>query len=427
MHQDDTSVAEGNSVDDIPEDPEPTTELSHPKHGTKNFSRANPSDTTHSPSKANRISKHATFLNTPNDYIIHIIHTQTPQFLTNNPEESSPNTTSESLETSDTTDNSEDTLEETPHHLTIYTSYGSTHKLFLKSTIDWNGLAQAHYTPEIETITTFLDHNEHYPHLYPSEPLLPNTTESHSSTLQTFFNSLEKSFPNSDFPTLQKAIDVLALEQGKTATNGAPSFVLLYALRAQIWYSGVTMRDAWVKFQDHGFAICFRGFEGLVREAGRFREGEAERFGLLLGEEVGGWVEREGERGAELDSSSSSSPSSLITEIFATVLPHIYFEAYGWNQACAMFNAHLGVQIGQCRFRKWIVPVVAERLRLLDQRHTARIRRILKKQALRTGVRITPKSFCGVFNEMTGFKVEELVLRDVQNWLVSMGRKDGNA
>ncbi|ATZ55769.1 hypothetical protein BCIN_12g03300 [Botrytis cinerea B05.10] len=294
MHQDDTSVAEGNSVDDIPEAPEPTTELSHPKHGTKNFSRANPSDTTHSPSKANRISKHATFLNTPNDYITPIIHTQTPQFLTNNPEESSPNTTSESLETSDTTDNSEDTLEETPHHLTIYTSYDSTHKLFLKSTIDWNGLAQAHYTPEIETITTFLDHNEHYPHLYPSEPLLPNTTESHSSTLQTFFNSLEKSFPNSDFPTLQKAIDVLALEQGKTATNGAPSFVLLYALRAQIWYSGVTMRDAWVKFQDHGFAICFRGFEGLVREAGRFREGGAERFGLLLGEEVGGgWRGRE--------------------------------------------------------------------------------------------------------------------------------------
>ncbi|KAK8905215.1 hypothetical protein QC760_006409 [Botrytis cinerea] len=265
MHQDDTSVAEGNSVDDIPEDPEPTTELSHPKHGTKNFSRANPSDTTHSPSKANRISKHATFLNTPNDYIIPIIHTQTPQFLTNNPGESSPNTTSESLETRDTPDNPEDTLEETPHHLTIYTSYDSTHKLFLKSTIDWNGLAQAHYTPEIETITTFLDHNEHYPHLYPSEPLLPNTTESHSSTLQTFFNSLEKSFPNSDFPTLQKAIDVLALEQGKTATNGAPSFVLLYALRAQIWYSGVTMRDAWVKFQDHGAAAYL--FRGLRMES----------------------------------------------------------------------------------------------------------------------------------------------------------------
>lgn len=185
------------------------------------------------------------------------------------------------------------------------------------------------------------------------------------------------------------------------------------------------MRDAWVKFQDRGFAICFGGFEGLMREAGGFREREAERFGLLLEEEVGGIVEREGERGAELDSSSSS--SSLVTEIFATVLPHIYFEAYGWNQACAMFNAHLGVQIGQCRFRKCIVPVVAERLRLLDQRHTARIRRILKKQALRTGVRITPKSFCGVFNEMTGFKVEELVLRDVQNWLVGVGRKDGNA
>ncbi|TGO29367.1 hypothetical protein BPAE_0015g00110 [Botrytis paeoniae] len=195
------STSEGSSRDSVSEPPIPMAELSNSKHGVKNFSRTNPSDTAHSPLKLDRISKHVTFLTTPIHHTISSTHIETSQFLTKHPQESSTNHPSRSSETNNNPDNSEDSLEENPPHLTIYTSYSTTGNLFLKSTIDWSGLAQAHQTPEIETISTFLNHHEHYPYLHPNEPLpFLNTTnessQSESDTFQTFFNALENLSPN---------------------------------------------------------------------------------------------------------------------------------------------------------------------------------------------------------------------------------------
>ncbi|TGO81891.1 hypothetical protein BPOR_0982g00040 [Botrytis porri] len=135
------STSEGNSKDSVSETPKPTAELSHSKHEIKNFSRTNPSKTAHSPLKPNRISRHVTFLTTPINHITPRTPNPTSQFLTNNPQESSSNHTSE---TNNNPDNSEGSLEESLPHLTIYTSYSTTQNLFTKSTIDWTGLAKAH-------------------------------------------------------------------------------------------------------------------------------------------------------------------------------------------------------------------------------------------------------------------------------------------
>lgn len=418
------SLSEGSSTDGVPESPKPTAELSHLEHGVKNFSRTNPCDAAHSPLNTDRISKHVTFLNTPINHIIPSTHGQISQFLPNNPEESSTNHPSRSSETNNNPDNSEDSLEDNLPHLTIYTSYASTGKLFFKSNIDWNGLAQAHQTPELETIITFLNRHEHYPHLYPDEPLpfLHTNNESSQSeyeTSQTFFNALEKLFPQYDFETLQRAIDIIALEQGRTATNGAPSFIILYALLAQIWHAGTTLRDAWMKFQNVGFMMSFGNFSLLMRQAEVFKLGEGSEMNvLLLTESFCEIAERE----IQIHEGGDERVSSQLTEIFSTVLPHICFGACGWNNALLIFNAHLGVKVSLRRFEKYIMPVVAERMRAHDERHTARIRRVLKKEAVKTGVEITPGTFCGVFNGMTGFVLEEVVLRDVQNYLLGAWR-----
>ncbi|KAF7947720.1 hypothetical protein EAE96_008800 [Botrytis aclada] len=249
MCQDDMSTSERSSRDSDPEPAKPMAELSQSKHRAKNFSRTKPSDTAHSPLKPDRISKHVTFLDTPINHIIPSIQDQPSQFLANNAQESSTDHPPKFPEAINNPDSPEDSLEETSPHLTIYTSYPIMGNLFLKSTIDWNGLAQAHRTPETETISKFLDHHEHYPH----ETLQLSNTKNESSqpdTFQTFFNALEKSFPQYDFETIHRAIDIIALEQGKPSTNRAPSFIFLYALLAQIWHSGLTMREAWMKFQN---------------------------------------------------------------------------------------------------------------------------------------------------------------------------------
>ncbi|TGO66938.1 hypothetical protein BOTNAR_0051g00180 [Botryotinia narcissicola] len=424
MYQDDKSLSEGSSRDSVPESSKSMAELSNSKHGVKNFSRTNTSDKAHSPAKPDRTSKHVTFLDTSINHIIPSTHDQTSQFLPNDLQESSANHPSRTSETYNNPNISEDSLEEIPPHLTIYTGYASTGKLFFKSTIDWNSLAQAHQTPELETIITFLNHHEHYPHLHPDEPLpfLHTNNESSQSerdTFQTFFNALEKSFPQYDFETLQRAIDIIALEQGRTATNGAPSFILLYALLAQIWHAGATLRDTWMKFQDVGFAMSFGNFSLLMRQAEVFKQKDGSEMNvLLLTESFCEIAEREIQMHEECD----EEVSTQLTEIFCTVLPHIYFGAYGWNHALEMFNAHLSMKLSLRRFKKYIVPAVAGRMRAHDERHTARIRRVLKKEAVRTGVEITPGTFCGVFNGMTGFALEEVVLRDVQNYLLGAWR-----
>ncbi|KAF7924576.1 hypothetical protein BELL_0240g00120 [Botrytis elliptica] len=426
MNQDDMSPSVGSSGDSFPEPPKPMAELSNSKQAVKNFSRTNPSDTAHSPSKPDRISKHVTFLDTPINHIIPSTHDQTSQFLPNNLQESSTNHPSRTSETNNNPEVPEDSLEENPPHLTIYTSYSTTRNLFLKSTIDWNGLAKAHRTPEIETISTFLNHHEHYPHLHPDKtlPFLQTnngSSQSESDTFKTFFNALEKSFPQYDFETLQRAIDIMALEQGKTATNSAPSFILLYALLAQIWHAGATMRDAWMKFQHVGFVMSFGNFSILMRQAEVFKLGDgSERNVLLLTESFCEIAEREMQM--HQDRECEEELSSQLAEMFSTVLPHIYFGARGWSRALEIFNLHLGVKLSLRRFKKYVVPVVAGRMRAHDERHTARIRRVLKKEAVRTGVEITPETFCGVFNGMTGFELEEVVLRDVQNYLLGSWR-----
>ncbi|TGO31407.1 hypothetical protein BHYA_0954g00010 [Botrytis hyacinthi] len=418
------SPSEASSRDSVPETPKPTAELSHSKHGVKNFSRTNSSDTAHSPLNTDSISKHVTFLNTPVNHVIPSTHIQASQFLPDDPQESRTNHTSKFPEPNNNPDNSEESLEENRPHITIYTSYASTGKLFFKSTIDWTGLVKAHQTPELETISTFLNRHEHYPHIYPDEPLPflhtnNASSQSESDTFKAFFNALEKSFPQYDFETLQRAIDIIALEQGKTATNGAPSFVFLYGLLAQIWHAGATLRDAWMKFQDVGFVMSFGNFSLLMRQAEVFKLGDGSEMNiLLLTESFSEIAEREIQVHEECD----EGVSSQLTEIFSTVLQHIYFGACGWSHALEIFNAHLGVKLSLRRFKKYILPVVAGRMRVYDERHTARIRRVLKKEAVRTGVEITPGTFCGVFNGTTGFRLEEVVLRDVQNYLLGAWR-----
>ncbi|TGO65703.1 hypothetical protein BCON_0001g00170 [Botryotinia convoluta] len=426
MYQDDMSTSEGSSRDSVPKPPKPMAELSNSKHGVKNFSRANPSETAHSPLKPDRTSKHVIFLTTPIHHTIPSTHIQPSQFLTKHPQESSTNHPPKFPEPNNNPDNSEDSLEENPLHFTIYTSYSATRKLFFKSTIDWNGLAKAHRTPQIETISTFLNHHEHYPHLHPDKTLpFLNTndesSQSESDTFQTFFNVLEKSFPQYDFETLQRAIDIIALEQGKTATNSAPSFIFLYALLAQIWHSGLTMRDALMKFQNVGIVMSLGNFSILMRQAEVFKSGDGlEMNDLLLTESFCEIAERELQM--HMHQECEEELSSQLTEIFFTVLPHIYYGACGWSKALEIFNAHLGMKLGLRRFKKYIMPVVARRMRPHDERHTARIRRVLKKEAVRTGVEITPGTFCGVFNGMTGFEIEEVVLRDVQNYSLGSWR-----
>ncbi|KAF7886333.1 hypothetical protein EAF00_010436 [Botryotinia globosa] len=423
MYQDDTSPFGASSRDSVPESSNSMAELSNSKHGVKNFSRTNPSEIAHSPAKPDRISKHVTFLDTSINHIIPSTLDQTSQCLPNNAQESSTNHPSRTLETYNNND-SEDSLEKIPPHLTIYTSYASTGKLFFKSTIDWNGLAKAHQTPELETIITFLNRHEHYPHLHPDEPLPflhtnNKASQSESDSFQTFFNALEKSFPQYDFETLQRAIDIIALEQGRTATNGAPSFIFLYALLAQIWHAGATLRDVWMKFQNVGFVMSFGNFSLLMRQAEGFKLGKGTEMNILLLTESFCEI---AERQMEILEECHGGVSTQLTEIFGTVLPHIYFGACGWNHALEMFNAQLGVKLSLRRFVKYIVPVVAGRMRAHDERHTARIRRVLKKEAVRTRVEITPGTFCGVFNGMTGFALEEVVLRDVQNYLLGAWR-----
>ncbi|KAF5872497.1 uncharacterized protein Bfra_005858 [Botrytis fragariae] len=400
------STSEGSSRDSVPDPPKPMTALFNSKRVVKNFSRTNPFDTALSPLNPDRISKHVTFLTTSIHHAIPRTHIETSQFLTNNPQESSTNHPPKFPEPNHNPDDSEDSLEENPP---ISPSTPATQP-------------RETYSSKAQSTGTVSPKPTELPKTKPS-PLNTTNESSHSEsdTLQTFFNALEKSFPQYDFDTLQRAIDVIALEQGKTATNGAPSCISLYALLAQIWHSSLTMRDAWMKFQNVGFAVSFGNFSILMRQAEVLKVGdELGMNGLLLTESFCEMAEREiqmlKEKGCE------EKVSCQLTEIFCTVLPHVCFGACGWSKALEIFNAHLGMQLGLRRFKKYIIPVVAERLRAHDERHTARIRRVLKKEVVRTGTEITPGTFCEVFNGMTGFGVEEVVLRDVQNYLLGAWR-----
>lgn len=377
----------------------------------RNFSRKKLSSTGHTLLRFDRSAKNLTSLDASVSCTISL--TRKPQPAIDNhedvPESGTPttrlsNTFIEPLEEAPD-------LEGDPNNLTIHTSYEITKKLFFKSTIDWNNIAKAHRTPEIETIISFLDHIEEYPPTFHNQdPESSSSSPSKSDTFQNFYSALGKKFPNYDFETIQRAIDILALEQGRKTKAADPSFIILYSFLAQIWHSGLTIRNAWMKFQTACFMISFDNFSILMRQAEVFKAQNTEETKLLLTELLCTTAEK-----SPLQETETDIPSSLLAEIFAPILPHIYFNAYNWSQALSLFNSQFGTELNVKKFKKFILPIIARKAKPHDERHTARIRRTLKKKV---EVEITLETFCGAFNEATGWRFEEVVLRDAQNWLL---------
>ncbi|KAI9641774.1 hypothetical protein NHQ30_009631 [Ciborinia camelliae] len=301
-------------------------------------------------------------------------------------------------------DSPERSSEEDLAKFPIHATYEIAKKSTVKCLVNWNSIAKAHKSPEIEDIIIFLSTETHpdegadHPE-YTDQKMLFKLDK-----ISELCAYLERNFHAYDFLTIERAIHMIKFELNRD--YGFPSFLILYCLVAQIQHANLTMIDAWLKFEESCWIVNPKNFEILIKQAEAFKAQdtlEREYFltRLLCNEAMKNLLEN-------ID--SKDNPYNL-SEVFHTILPRMYFDAFSWDQALKQFNSQFGSQLGLKNFKQYTVAVMSRKMKTHLERHTNRIRRTLEKNG---NVPITPQIFCPDFNEATGYNFEAVVLRDVE-------------
>lgn len=325
----------------------------------------------------------------------HTSHIQTPKDTMNAFESVSEHESPETHENSEVFPD-EDLTKFACH--TIYEEKKSAH-----GQINWHGIARAHKSPDHERFFAFIDANEVLLKCKHCE----SGYMSSFKAFQEFLRALRINFPDYDSPTIDRMIDLMIMELLRKS-NGAPNpFLVLYSLLAQISHCNLSMVDAWMQYQDKCSSMItnFNNFKIMIEQARDLREQDTLERKYLLTRMLCNAPMK------ELLEDIDDGGNFQLGDVFATVLPGIYFNALSWNQAHNRFNTLFGSELGLKNFKKYILPVMHRRMENILSRYSGLLRDKLRDEGHKNPV--PSETFCSEFNKNSGYNMDAVILKDV--------------